>query len=361
MLQFFDTAFRASPHQNMLFSPWGIRQCFGMIAAGAGTEGKTEILKKLGLDQISAVRQIAARQSLSHSNVQFNSFNALFLDSCYTLQPGFIRQCSLFYGGKLYQFDRKRKGECVRYLNQIVQRESRNLFKDVFSGQILEGDPALVLLNVLYFKAQWELPFMPHKTVSDTFQVPGSPPYKVDMMSAEWKIPYYNDGKICGITLNYSDPRFKLLLLMPVKSSDPLETVTASLAEKGLDTFLQNSSSQYKTRLKVPRLKLEHRLELIPLFRKNGIQKIFDRSCGALNAMVKDHALFVSHAEQFIKLNLDESGTEVAAVTYAGVETMSLRPENEKINEFYVNRSFVLTLFDTQTGVVLLTGAILHP
>ena len=36
MLKVFDAACKMTPQENVLLSPWGIQQCFGMVSCGAG-------------------------------------------------------------------------------------------------------------------------------------------------------------------------------------------------------------------------------------------------------------------------------------------------------------------------------------
>ena len=47
LLKIFDAAYRSAPSSNLLISPWGIQECYGMVSAGAGKVSSAELDKLL--------------------------------------------------------------------------------------------------------------------------------------------------------------------------------------------------------------------------------------------------------------------------------------------------------------------------
>ncbi len=366
LLKFFDTAYRGEPSANLLLSPWGIQECYRMIAGGAGSMSSAELNQILGLNRKTMLDLQKARESLQKSKADFNSFNTILLDRKYTLQKSFVHYVSRCCGGKLYRLDFTRKGECAAVLNDIVKRESREMFTNVFQPQNFDGDPVLILLNVLYFKDKWAAPFEKFSTKTEKFMMPrvagGRFPrhIDVDMMNACLRVPYYSDGTIHGVTLDYADKRFKLLVLAAKEVDVPLQTVTRALADKGLRHFISRSSTQCKTKIKLPKLELQCSVDLRRLLQAQGMTAVFQPELGDLTGMVENNALYVAQSRQLVKLKLDETGTELAAVTYAAGGVGSA-PFPESFNHFYADRPFVLVLFDKQTQAILLTAAVVQP
>lgn len=362
MLKVFDAACKMTPQENVLLSPWGIQQCFGMVSCGAGMKTGKELRDVLGLDQNAAGKLKQAGESLKNSKADFNSFNAVLFDrKCKSIQA-FVDDVKQYYDGKVYRLDFSRKTACVNLLNNIIKRESRGMFEKIFSNDDFANNPLMVLLNVLYFKSEWESPFEKYLTKKEYFTPFSGVPYKVDMMNDIKSVPYYNDGVIHGITLNYKDLRFKLVALMPVKANIPLQKVTRALEEMGIGHFVRNGSRANETLIKLPRMKLESSNDLNELLKSAGMKYLFHPEFGDLNRMVQNQDLYVAKSQQVVKLNLDETGTEVAAVTYAMPEPASAAPGEEPVfNRFYADRPFVLVLFDTKTNAVLLTAAMVNP
>ena len=174
-------------------------------------------------------------------------------------------------------------------------------------------------------------------------------------------LPYYNDGKVHGILLDYADRRFKLLVLTTLNALEPVSSVTALLAREGVQKIMRDCSCKNKTIIKLPRLKLSGEVDLRNLLGKTGMKIIFDPQLGDLDKIMQKKVLYISQAKQLVKFNLDEVGTEVSAVTYAIAECASAPPGAIKYNRFYADHPFVLVLFDSQTNAILLAGKVVSP
>lgn len=84
LLKVFDAAYRKTPLENVLFSPWGIQECFGMVYAGAGEKAANELDKTLGINGQLAPELRQAREFFKQDNAKFNSFNAVIFDRKYS-------------------------------------------------------------------------------------------------------------------------------------------------------------------------------------------------------------------------------------------------------------------------------------
>ena len=367
LLKVFDAAHRSNPRQNIMLSPWGIQQCFGILVGWTPKLASAQLDAVFGLNIHSRNELRNMRLALQKTQAEFNSFNAVLFDRQYTLKQPFIQDVNYFFGGKMYRLDLTRKKECAMVLNGIIKRESRNMFDNVFAPQDLANDPAMILLNILYFKADWFNPFEAHLTHKEKFMTPSASKFEaihhsyVDMMNDEKYVPYYNDGTIHGIVLDYADDRFKMLVLTTVKMPSSLNTVTRRLAQKGLQHFLRSSSDKKPTRIKLPRLQLESRVDLKSLLKSMGLNVILDPQRTNLCMIQTPDNIYIDQVRQVVKLSLDETGTEVAAVTVALPKAEAIAPKPIKYNTFYADHPFVLVLFDNKTNAILLTAAIIHP
>ena len=333
-----------------------------MVYCGSGSGSAAELEKIPGIDRKLCRELKNIRHSLRQSSGEFSSFNGLFADRKYTLHPPFVQKISELFEGKIELVDFSRPRACADKINRIVRQESRSRFDRVFSERSFAGEPVLLLLNVLYFKGAWGKPFRMYNTRREMFTTSSGKKIPVRMMNDTRHLPYYNDGTIHGIALPYRDDRFQLLVLTTVSQESSLEEVTSFLKKNGTEHMLKHSSAEYKTVIKLPKLKLSGDFDLRRSFRSAGMKHLFDPAVGDLTGMVQERALFISQARQLVKLDLDENGTEVAAATYAIAEATAFRPEIPvKYNYFYADRPFVLVLFDSRTRAILLTAAVTRP
>ena len=349
---------------NTILSPWGLQQCYGMVYAGAGQKSKKELEELLGINASSSEKFRQDAQSLKKTTASLNSFCAIAVEKQYKIQQNFLRQTKQNFNGHFFQFDLSSKADSAAALNSIARKETRGMFPEPFSPQILENSPAMILMNLLYFQSNWQKPFKKSSTRKQTFTAffqGKEKKYSVQMMNDTQQIPYYNDGIIHGITLNYEDPRFKMLILTTVNKQDPVLTITRSLAQKGLFHFIKNSSDENETIIKLPKLDLNSDTDLKNLFCKLGASTPFRPLPADLTGMIENKALYIDQSRQMVKLILNEDGTEAAAVTFAAIAVGCAMQPVKTYNHFHADHPFVLLLFDNTTGAVLLSGIICRP
>jgi serpin B len=363
LFKIFHNASCSTPDKNLLLSPWGIGECFGMISCGAGRASTAELSHFLGLTPENVLEICKARKSLQASKAVFNSYNAGFLNSRYRVNQKFVNQVSKLYGGNLFYADYSQIDACVRFMNKIIKQESRGMFDNVFTRQMLADKPVVLFLNVLYFNGVWNDAFDKNATAKETFFLQPASMRKIviDMMNDTRSVPYYNDGTVHGIILDYKDRRFQMLVLTTIDRNKPLSKVTELLAAKGLSHISRNSSQSNETVIKLPKLKLSGEIDLKALFTSMGMTKIFDKKQQDLTGIVKGESISISGARQLVKLELDEEKTEVAALTYSIALSSAPGMTPPEYNYFYADHPFVLVLFDGETNAVLLTAAIVNP
>ena len=357
-----ETARRGKP-ENVLISPFGIRQCYGMISPGAGSVTGGELKKVLGLEPAGLPAMLKTVQSLRQAKAEttFSSFNTVVVDKRYKLKPAYRTAVEKQCEGTVLQADLKKAAESADMLNKLIAKQSSGLFTNAFDKADLKNDPAVVLLNVLYFKARWAMTFRKEGTEKRPFTLADGRKKEVEMMHAKWFVPYYNDGKVHGIALDYKDRRFKMFFLMPVDAKTPLSAVTELLASQGVPALMAKATQENKTAIRLPKLELRSTADLVELLKKAGMTALFDPNRGDLVNIVERFPLYIGKSKQVVKLTLDENGTEAAAATYAiGMVGAAFGPP-PKTNTFHADRPFVLVLTDAETQTVLLSAVVMEP
>ena len=112
----------------------------------------------------------------------------------------------------------------------------------------------------------------------------------------------------------------------------------------------------------MPRFKTECEFGLIPPLKELGMNMAFDSEYGNGFQNISDLGIFISEVKHKTFIEVDEKGTEAAAVT--GIEfptSTNVYPEpNDKIL-FQVNEPFLFFISEKQSGAVLFAGKIENP
>ena len=112
--------------------------------------------------------------------------------------------------------------------------------------------------------------------------------------------------------------------------------------------------------IQLPRFKMEYEISLKDALQNLGMEIAFNpekadfRNLSQTKAVISD----VKH-KTFIEVN--EEGTEAAAVTSVEMRVTSAMPSEEPPFRMVVDRPFFFTISDRQTGTIIFMGAIKNP
>lgn len=138
-----------------------------------------------------------------------------------------------------------------------------------------------------------------------------------------------------------------------------------------LDQFLENLNAEnwqewisqfreQKVWLQIPRYKFKYKSNLNNVLKALGMGIAFDENAANFNRMLPDSAvttgnLFISRVDHKTFVEVNEEGTEAAAVTNVGIGVTSAPPQ------FIVNRPFFFVIHDNETKTVLFMGTVIDP
>jgi serpin B len=156
------------------------------------------------------------------------------------------------------------------------------------------------------------------------------------------------------VELPYAGGAVSMFVFLPKGALDSfLKTFTVMDFETGI---AQMQSS--KGTVELPRFKLENEYDLTHVLPLMGIKLAFtDR---AEFSDMSEEPLQISFVKQKTYVDVNEQGTEAAAVTAVGVRAMAIMREPPPFH-FVVNRPFFVAIREKETGLILFLGAIFDP
>ena len=164
----------------------------------------------------------------------------------------------------------------------------------------------------------------------------------------------YSNNDRFEIALKRYNGDYSMLLALPK------ENVECSEVAEGLMQNLDDCLSEMNTcnvDLSLPKFTTEFGSSLKELLEQQGITKTF--SADAELKGISDTPLYVDDIIQKTYINVDEEGTEAAAVTAITVRLTSIRPE--KIVAMKFNRPFVYAIINNENNEVLFVGKVGNP
>ena len=117
------------------------------------------------------------------------------------------------------------------------------------------------------------------------------------------------------------------------------------------------NKKDYKINLSLPRFDVKSDLDLIPILRQNGVNKVFNPGEANFSPLGEfDNPLYVSEFKHAARVKIDEKSVTAAAYTVIGIEESKMLDEIEEI-DFIVNRPFIFIINNRQ-GLPIFTGII---
>ena len=345
--------------RNVILSPFSIQQVFGVLYLGSDGNTARQINTYLGLNSASAPWLAETIASLKNDK-NCVTFNSLVVNRYFSVDQRFLKAVRNYYASKLYWADFERPDKAAAALNRIIEGQSRGIFKDLLTPADISPDMVMAIMNVLYYKSDWRYKFDRNHTVQLNFTNAYNQNKLVNMMFLKKFLPYFYDSQtqIHGVVLPYENPRFEMVLMMPFRQYTTVESILQHLAHGKLENLLAQASSLNQTEVLLPRMDLSAKVKMADSLCKFGVTDAFSPMLADFSGLGVSSAgrVYLKEVLHFVRLKVDEDGSEGSAVTVALPEAAAFL--EEKINYFRADHPFVLLLRDKLTGAVLFAAVV---
>jgi serpin B len=349
---------------NNFFSPYSVSTALGMTYAGARGNTAKEMAETLHftLDNQrlhpaygELIRKIQGADK--KRNYELAVANSLWgVKTGLSLDPTFlgIAQTDYQAGFRLVDFANDAEG-ARRSINGWVEDKTHKKIEDLIPKGLITNSTRLVLVNAIYFKGDWSVPFPKSATKPDDFTIPGEPAFKVPMMNHTFGARYMENADFQLAQFMYKDDEVSMVVILP-KKKDGLPETEKKLSAKALAQSLALASP---TRLQVamPMFKMTEEFSLAADLAKLGMQDAFLPGVANFTRMDADAStsLFISTVVHKAFVEINEKGTEAAGATGVILNAKS------GAQEFRADHPFLFVLRHNATGSILFMGRVIDP
>ena len=222
-----------------------------------------------------------------------------------------------------------------------------------------------VLLDAVYFKAQWAAMFSTYATKNEPFSLTATRRVDVPMMHRTGNYTVVAREGFRAILLPYNVPSLGMVVVLP-DAIDGLSKVEQKLGAAEFPALITAlAAAQPKSvALALPRFKTKFGADLKAVFQQLGMQIAFsDRAdfSGMTGRPPADSGLKIDEIAHRAVVDVTEEGTEAAAATAVVVAPTMARPQPAAPEPFRVDRPFLFFIVDQTTAAVLFQGRIADP
>jgi len=342
---------------NTFFSPLSLNMALGMLYNGASGDTRTEMAEVLGMADFTETEINEYYQKMSQSLLKVDPLteisiaNSIWYRNTLPVKQSFIDVNKKYFDAEVKAIDFN-KSDAADIINKWCADKTKNRIKEIIAYPIPD-DIMMYLINALYFKSKWDSEFDKSNTKQDYFTKAGNYQQQVNMMEQTATFPYYADEHLQCVEMHYGNKAFSMVVILPGDAMD-IDQLIEYLDNEAWQNVVSNLREQ-TIWLKMPRFKIECEIDLNDPVYNVGIRRIF---YGGFSN-ISDVDLVVSQIKQKTFVEVNEEGTEAAAVTVIGIGVTAFDP-NMPI-PFFADRPFLYLIKEKSTGAILFIGRMDSP
>ncbi|XP_064561454.1 leukocyte elastase inhibitor-like isoform X1 [Zonotrichia leucophrys gambelii] len=357
----------ANPTGNVFFSPVSISAALAMVLLGAKGNTETQVLKTLHLDKVedvhSGFQALTAEINRSNAPYLLRLASQLFGEKSYSFLQDFLTNTRKLYGADLATVDFLQACDKARKeINQWVEEKTEGKIPDLLAEGSVDSMTKLVLVNAIYFKANWAEKFQEADTTDAPFRLNKNERRTVKMMyqKNKFNFGYVPEEKIRVLELPYDGRELSMIILLPddtEEDSTGLQKMEKQLTLEKLQEWTRPEhlySADVHVRL--PKFKLEESYDLKSDLAAMGLLDVFDSGKADLSGMSGARDLFLSAVVHKAFVEVNEEGTEAAAAT-AGIAMLCMAIEED----FNADHPFLFFIRHNPTQSIVFLGRYASP
>ena len=354
---------------NLVFSPYSISLAIAMTYAGARSETESQMAKAMQFNlpqnqlhpAFNALDLALANEGKAQGNngqpMQLNIANAVWAEQTYSFQQAYLDLIAKNYGVGIQLADFIKNFDPVRLqINSWVSNQTKNKINDLLAPGSVNSRTRMVLVNAIYFKADWAFPFNANNTSDSTFNLLDGSQSQVKMMNnSELTLPYIKGNGYQAVELPYNGNTAAMDIIMPDQGN--FQNFELTLNAQNLNDIFSSMQSTLIT-LGLPKFTFTTNFSLSDQLKSLGMADAFDSNKADFSGMTGNHDLFISDVIHKAFVAVDEKGTEAAAATAVAIAGMAAPVQKVHL---VIDHPFIFIIRDLKSGQILFVGRVLNP
>jgi serpin B len=349
----------AQRNENVFLSPLSASFALGMTLNGAAgtTADQMRAALQFGGASMAEInggyKSLVALLTSLDPGVEMRIANSIWYRQGFPFRQAFFDTTRVYFDAQVQGLDFANAPASLATINGWVSGKTNGKIPTVLDA--ITAQQVMFLINAIYFKGQWRAKFDPAKTTAATFTAAGGATQSVQLMHRLDTLSYAEGATYQAAEMPYGNTAFAMTVLLPKPGTD-VEALAASLTPTAWQGIIAGLRQQ-KVDFYFPKLTMRYERRLNDDLKALGMVQAFAPGGADFTQMAAAPAgneLFIEFVKQNTFVDINEEGTEAAAVTTVGVGVTSM-PSYPVMR---VDRPYLIVLRERLTGTVLFMGKI---
>ena len=349
----------AQRDKNVFISPLSASFSLGMTLNGAANQTFDQMRTALSVGSVSQQDVNAGYKSFTallmslDPSVTMRIANSIWYRRSFPVNQSFIDATHSYFDAEVQGLDFNDMSGSLGAINGWVNQKTNGKITKILDT--IDPADVMFLINALYFYGSWRETFDPSKTTDDVFTTAPGVTETMRLMHRHGELLYAENSSYQAVDLPYGNGAFTMVVLLPKPGTD-IETLSGGLTEPAWRS-LASSFHTAEVELALPRFRLEYERTMNDDLRALGMVVPFEPNVADFTRMSPlGKQVYISFVKQNTFVNVDEEGTEAAAVTVTGVTTTSL----PAYHVMRIDRPFLFVIRERLSGTVLFMGKVIR-
>lgn len=343
---------------NILISPLSVSYALGMTFNGANGQTETDMAATLGYANLTDEDVNYSYKNLTEAlisldpSVIFEIANSIWMREGFPVEQAFIDVNQYFFDAEVASLDFN-DDNSVNTINDWISDKTHEKIQDVLQPPI---NPAVVmfLINAIYFNGTWTYEFDPDDTYPGQFHQSETQQVDCDYMKETAVYSCMINDDFSAVDLPYGNQDYSMTIFKP-RMGKTLDDFMAIFNQENFSKWMESLSNDSIT-IKLPKFKFGYGIELKDALTALGMGIAFNPSLADFSGITASWRLFISKVIHKTFIQVDERGTEAAAVTIVVMEFTSIQEE-----PYTFDHPFIFVIHEKNTGAILFMGKVINP
>lgn len=347
----------AEENTNMMLSPLSASTALTMLLNGCEAQTYGQIRDMLGYNDLQTSEINDAYNSLVDQlltvdpEINLSLANAVFYKQGFDVKPEFLSVMDSSFQSEVGALDFSLPS-ALETINGWASDNTNGKIPKVLD----QIDPGMVmfLMNALYFKGNWTYRFEESETSDMNFNLSDGSSVNVEMMKRMMPARMVYTGGANSVELPYGRQNFAMVVILP---EGPLNQYLAGFDEEkwnDITSQLDALDEPDDVEVYLPKFKFEYEKLLNDQLKALGMIDAFEPYLADLSG-ISDADIYVDFVKQNTFVDVNEEGTEAAAVTTVGIKEVSMPPY------IMIDKPFIFAIRERMTNTLLFIGKVERP
>ncbi len=347
--------------KNLMLSPLSASTALTMLLNGCGGDTYEQLKSTLNypeeitIEGINELYNSLVAQLLTvDTKVTLALANAIFYRNGFAVKPPFLNTMKNDFKATVQGLD-FHLPQALTVINNWAGENTKGKIPKVLNE--ISSEAVMFIMNALYFKGDWSYQFDKSLTTDRVFYPDGGNQVNVPTMNGEIGSKTITGSSYKAIEMPYGRTNFTMVVIVPDQGVSNFNSGFDSDVWKSITSSLDNFDEYGKNDVYMPKFKFSYEKVLNDQLKSMGMIDAFIPFTADLSG-ISDADIFVSFVKQNTFVEVDEKGTEAAAVTTIGIELTSMPPQPR---QFIIDKSFIFAIRERTTNTILFIGQVLNP